>query len=64
MILDLTPSFFFFKDLPNKLVKVQVKDRTIVQTTDAERKCVQPEGLQEAIDKAVSKYASGRSFVR
>lgn len=56
--------FAAYQDLPNQLVKVQVKDRTIVQTTDAERKCVQPEGLQEAIDKAVSKYPKGRSFVR
>ena len=55
---------FFFQDLPNRLIKVQVKDRNVVQTTDAERKCVKPAGLQEAIDKVVTKFPNGRSFVR
>jgi len=45
-------------------MKVLVKDRNVVQTTDAERKCVKPDGLQEAINKTVSKFPKGRSFVR
>ncbi|KAL7296638.1 hypothetical protein TKK_0010057 [Trichogramma kaykai] len=51
-------------DLPNKQVKITVKDRSNIVTTDAERKCVKPEGLQDQIDKIVEKYKKGRSFVR
>ncbi|KAJ9051267.1 hypothetical protein DSO57_1006189 [Entomophthora muscae] len=51
-------------DLPNRLAKVVVQDRTIFSTTDAERKLTHPEGLQTKIDALVSKYHSGRSFVR
>ena len=32
--------------------------------TNAERTCVAPAGLQEAIDAEVAKVQSGRSFVR
>jgi len=53
-----------YTDLPNRLVKVVVADRTIFKTTDAERKLVEPLGLQREIDTIVSKYSNGRSFVR
>ncbi|XP_064631182.1 phosphoacetylglucosamine mutase-like isoform X2 [Lineus longissimus] len=53
-----------YTDLPNRLLKVQVKDRTVISTTDAERQTTSPEGLQDAINKVVQKYKSGRSFVR
>lgn len=53
-----------YTDLPNRLMKVTVQDRTVITTTDAERKCVTPEGLQEEIDNIVAKYPKGRSFVR
>lgn len=53
-----------YKDLPQRQLKVAVKDRTLIKTTDAERRCTSPEGLQERIDELVSKYPSGRSFVR
>eukprot|EP00093_Oithona_nana_P008348 08348.XXX_231475_229406_1 [CDS] Oithona nana genome sequencing. len=56
--------FSAYQDLPNRLMKVLVKDRNVVQTTDAERKCVKPDGLQEAINETVSKFPKGRSFVR
>ena len=51
-------------DLPNYLKRVEVSDRRIFKTTDAERKLVEPKGLQEEIDKLVSVYVGGRSFVR
>ena len=41
-----------------------VADRTVFRTTDAERKCVSPDGLQDAVDKLVSADPSYRSFVR
>ena len=53
-----------YNDLPNKQFKVSVKDRNIITTKNAERYCLTPVGLQEEIDKTVSKYSRGRSFVR
>lgn len=53
-----------YVDLPNRLGKVAVKDRTMVTTTDAERKVVTPDGLQQGIDTIVAKFEKGRSFVR
>lgn len=53
-----------YTDLPNRQRKVTIKDRTIIQTTDAERKATAPEGLQDEIDKLVSEYKSARAFVR
>lgn len=53
-----------YMDLPNKQVKVKVKDRNIITTTNAERQCVTPIGLQDEIDKVVANYSKGRSFIR
>ncbi|KAG0330108.1 Phosphoacetylglucosamine Mutase [Dissophora globulifera] len=53
-----------YTDLPNRLVKVVVKDRSIFKTVDAERKLVEPAGIQDAIDAIVLKFRDGRSFVR
>lgn len=64
--LDLTPEKWnqAYTDLPNKLTKVVVPDRTIFQTTNAERTLVKPDGMQAKIDELVSKYPKARSFVR
>lgn len=53
-----------YHDLPNRLAKVQIKDRNIIQTADAERRCTAPEGLQAAIDRLVEPVPGGRAFVR
>ncbi|KAK9491925.1 hypothetical protein V1508DRAFT_420368 [Lipomyces doorenjongii] len=53
-----------YTDLPNRLVRVVVKDRTAFKTEDAERRLIEPKGLQGHIDALVKKYKSGRSFVR
>ena len=53
-----------YTDLPNKLLKVQVPDRTQFKTTDAERRLTAPEGLQAKIDALVAHFTQGRSFVR
>eukprot|EP00466_Bigelowiella_natans_P000651 jgi/Bigna1/66564/fgenesh1_pg.1_\ len=43
----------------------RVRDRTLVETTDAERKCVSPPSLQPAIDKLVAAAGkNARAFVR
>uniref|UniRef100_A0A8C0BD30 Phosphoacetylglucosamine mutase n=1 Tax=Buteo japonicus TaxID=224669 RepID=A0A8C0BD30_9AVES len=53
-----------YTDLPNRLLKVQVADRRVIVTTDAERRVVTPPGLQEKIDALVKKYKLSRAFVR
>uniref|UniRef100_H2YFB4 Phosphoacetylglucosamine mutase n=1 Tax=Ciona savignyi TaxID=51511 RepID=H2YFB4_CIOSA len=53
-----------YTELPNRQAKVQVADRRIIETGDAERKVILPSMLQPAIDELVRKYPSGRSFVR
>lgn len=53
-----------YDDLPNKQLKVKIADKNVITTTDAGRLCVTPTGLQEEIDKVVSRYNKGRSFVR
>lgn len=53
-----------YTDLPQRQLKVAIKDRTLIQTIDAERRCVSPAHLQDCIDEFVSKYPSGRAFVR
>lgn len=53
-----------YTDLPSRQLKLVVTDRTVITTTDAERRCVTPAGLQDAIDAAVARYESGRAFAR
>ncbi|XP_040921142.1 phosphoacetylglucosamine mutase isoform X2 [Toxotes jaculatrix] len=53
-----------YSDLPNRQLKVKVADRRVIDTTDAERRAVNPAGLQEAIDSLVKKHKQARSFVR
>ncbi|KAI0651930.1 phosphoacetylglucosamine mutase [Trametes meyenii] len=53
-----------YVDLPNRLVKVVVPDRSLFKTEDAERRLVSPTGLQAKIDELVRRYDGGRSFVR
>jgi phosphoacetylglucosamine mutase len=53
-----------YKDLPNRLVKVEVRDRNMFKAVDAERKLEEPKGIQANIDDLVHKYKSGRSFAR
>jgi len=53
-----------YTDLPNRLVKVSVKDRGAFKTEDAERRLVAPPGLQNKLDGLIKKYEGGRAFVR
>ncbi|CCH62045.1 hypothetical protein TBLA_0G00980 [Henningerozyma blattae CBS 6284] len=65
-ILNWTPQIWNkeYTDLPNKLAKLVVPDRSVFETTDQERKLTSPAGLQSKINKIVAKYENGRSFVR
>ncbi|KAI1809660.1 phosphoglucomutase/phosphomannomutase domain-containing protein [Poronia punctata] len=53
-----------YQDLPNRLVRVEVENKDLFQTTDAERKLSHPVGCQEKIDREVKKYSNARSFAR
>ena len=61
-----TEWFHTYKDLPNRLARVEVEDRNAFQTVPgtAERKLASPPGVQQAIDTLVAKYTDARSFVR
>ena len=51
-------------ELPNYLKRVEVPERGAFKAVDAERRLVEPKGIQDEIDKLVSLYIKGRSFVR
>ena len=55
-----------YKDMPNRLVKVLVQDKSDYRTVPdtAERKLEAPTGMQDKIDALVEKYRDGRCFVR
>lgn len=53
-----------YKDLPNRLKRVEVRNRNLFKAVDAERKLESPPGLQGQIDALVGKYKHGRSFAR
>jgi len=58
--------FQTYKDLPNRLAKVEVHNRNDFRTVEgtAERKLQAPSHAQEEIDELVAKFTDGRSFVR
>ncbi|KAL4553161.1 hypothetical protein Ndes2526B_g03039 [Nannochloris sp. 'desiccata'] len=53
-----------YADLPSRQLKVRVADRSIISTTDAERRVAEPKALQEKIDGLIAGVPGGRSFVR
>ena len=53
-----------YVDLPNRLMKLTVHDRTIFETVNADQKLLNPPGLQSKLDDIIRLYPSGRAFVR
>lgn len=53
-----------YTELPNRLLKCNVRDRTMFSTTDAERRLVSPEDLQPKLDNLMTQYPQSRTFVR
>lgn len=53
-----------YHDLPNRLVKVNVQNRLMFQTTNADRTLTHPPTLQSEIDALVQKTPLGRAFAR
>lgn len=55
-----------YTDFPNRLLKVSVKDRSVVKVFDAGRlvQVYNPPGVQPILDALMAKYKNGRSFFR
>ncbi|KAL1986224.1 hypothetical protein VTN96DRAFT_6739 [Rasamsonia emersonii] len=53
-----------YTDLPSRLVRIEVPNRSIFKAYDADRKLESPPGLQAKIDALQSRYNKGRSFAR
>ena len=55
-----------YKDHPSCSINIKVQDRTLIQTTETERACVTPPGMQTKIDQVVDLKRSDvrRAFVR
>jgi phosphoacetylglucosamine mutase len=53
-----------YTDLPSRQLKLAVPDRTAITTTADETHVVQPQKLQDEIDKLVSVVSKARAFVR
>jgi len=54
-----------YEDLPSRQPKVKVRDRTLIETTGDESRCLRPEKLQTKIDELVKQFEpSARAFVR
>ncbi len=54
-----------YTDLPSRQVKVRVADRSVISTTDAERRVAEPKALQDKIDELVAAAGpQARAFVR
>ena len=64
--LNLADWDLLYTDLPSRQLKVTIKDRNMIKTTDAERRVSQPAELQTEIDNLIQKlgFKSARSFVR
>lgn len=53
-----------YKDLPNKTLKIEVKDRSAFKTTWDETELIQPLSLQSSIDFICKTHKEARCFVR
>lgn len=53
-----------YLDLPSRMLKVEVPDRTAVVPNASETKVLKPQELQPLIDDSVAAVPSGRAFVR
>ncbi|QDZ26060.1 phosphoacetylglucosamine mutase [Chloropicon primus] len=53
-----------YRDVPSRMLKCVVPDRSQIKTTNAEQQMLQPQELQVKVDELVSKASLGRAFVR
>jgi phosphoacetylglucosamine mutase len=53
-----------YTDLPSRQSKVQVRDRTMIQTNSNETECISPVELQSELQEAMAQFPKSRCFVR
>lgn len=53
-----------YQDLPSRMLKVRVQDRSIIRCNDNESKCIEPVTVQPSLQQAVSAVNQGRTFIR
>jgi len=53
-----------YDDLPSRMLKVRVADRTIIRCNSNESVCLQPETVQPLLQTAMEGVSNGRCFVR
>jgi phosphoacetylglucosamine mutase len=61
---DITTWSNLYTDLPSRQCKVQVQDRSMIETNENETRATRPKELQDALDEAMAKVSGGRCFVR
>eukprot|EP00934_Nitzschia_sp_Nitz4_P006227 Nitzschia sp. Nitz4//scaffold18_size181773//67486//69171//NITZ4_001914-RA/size181773-processed-gene-0.48-mRNA-1//-1//CDS//3329540008//6217//frame0 len=61
---DLSDWDRLYQDFPSRQMKVQVKDRTVIQCNANETQALAPTGLQDALSAAAAAIPGGRCFVR
>jgi phosphoacetylglucosamine mutase len=53
-----------YTNLPSRQMKVQVQDRSMIQTNVNETQCIVPSTVQPALDVLMTHYSGGRVFIR
>lgn len=53
-----------YTDLPSRMLKVKVADRSVIVCNDNETECVQPSTVQPLLQATMAEYTKGRTFVR
>ena len=53
-----------YHDLPSKMIKFPVSDKSLIVCNEDETRTVSPVGLQEALDAEMGAVRFGRCFVR
>jgi phosphoacetylglucosamine mutase len=53
-----------YQDLPSRMLKVKVADRSIITCNDNETECIQPTTVQPLLQEAASTTKQGRTFIR
>jgi phosphoacetylglucosamine mutase len=53
-----------YTDLPSRMLKVKVADRSIIKCSDNETKCLAPASVQLKLEEAMAKFQHGRTFIR
>jgi phosphoacetylglucosamine mutase len=53
-----------YTDLPSRMLKVTVADRSIIKCNDNETQCVEPKEVQPLLEETMSSVSRGRTFIR